>query len=492
MKRVELEYSRIILCVLLILSFGACASLTTTISKPTPDIRRSTTTQKVVGAQFEAKRQPTEKDPLLEVAVSQQVADEDRFQRRYMLKRTLKPGPRLLLWAGGAAAVYLGYQQYQEGLVVLGETMMGAGAAVPLGTEILVGSQPGSERWEWETTTSPPRPVPVVNIPLEISISDETRRQRTDAFGVLRLDISEYADDVPPGQPMNIDIVSVDNTTDSASFTIPEEIINIHRTIDVEKNIPIGRDRRNDAVALIIANRNYQSNDVPKVKFAHRDGEIMRQYLLNTLGYREGNILIYKDATLGNIRTAVAALRNISRTTSDIFVYYVGHGAPDPEGKRGYFVPTDCDPNFVKEGGIPLDEFYQELSAIDARNITVVVDACFSGTSHEGMIIRNISPIYLEVGTEARLGDNAVAFTSASGDEVSSWYPDKNHSLYSYYFFKGLQGGADANRDKILTVGELKEYLEENVPYMSRRLNNRRQTPSVTPGREGLVIVRYR
>ncbi|GAH94505.1 unnamed protein product, partial [marine sediment metagenome] len=62
------------------------------------------------------------------------------------------------------------------------------------------------------------------------------------------------------------------------------------------------------------------------------------------------------------------------------------------------------------------------------------------------MIIRNISPIYLEVGIEARLGDNAVAFTSASGDEVSSWYPDKNHSLYSYYFFKGLQGEADANR----------------------------------------------
>jgi len=201
---------------------------------------------------------------------------------------------------------------------------------------------------------------------------------------------------------------------------------------------------------------------------------------------------MYKDATLGNMRTALGALRNISRTTSDIFVYYVGHGAPDPEEKRGYFVPTDCDPNFVKEGGMPLEDFYQELSTIDAQSITVVVDACFSGTSHEGMIIRNISPIYLEVGTEARLGDNAVAFTSASGDEVSSWYPDKNHSLYSYYFFKGLQGDADTNRDQKLTVGELKEYLEENVPYMARRLNNRRQTPTVTPGREGRVIVKYR
>ncbi|MCH7520890.1 MAG: caspase family protein, partial [Candidatus Marinimicrobia bacterium] len=263
-------------------------------------------------------------------------------------------------------------------------------------------------------------------------------------------------------------------------------------SIDIERDIPQGRDRRTDAVALIIANRHYQDPDIPAVTFAHRDGEFMRQYLIKTLGYREGNIFVYRDATQSNFRTALRKLGNAAKAKADVFVYYTGHGAPDPEEKRGYFVPVDCDPNYVQLGGVGLDEFYDTLRDIPARTMTVVIDACFSGASDQGMIIRNISPIMLVVESEARLGDRAVAFTSSASQEVSSWYPEKKHSLYTYYFLKGLQGAADQNQDETLTAGELQNYLEDNVPYMARRLNNRQQTPEVTPGREDRVLVRYK
>ena len=263
-------------------------------------------------------------------------------------------------------------------------------------------------------------------------------------------------------------------------------------SIDIERDIPQGRDQRTDAVALIIANRHYQDPDIPAVTFAHRDGEFMRQYLIKTLGYREGNIFVYRDATQSNFRTALRKLGNAAKAKADVFVYYTGHGAPDPEEKRGYFVPVDCDPNYVQLGGVALDEFYDTLRDIPARTMTVVIDACFSGASDQGMIIRNISPIMLVVEGEARLGDRAVAFTSSARQEVSSWYPEKKHSLYTYYFLKGLQGAADQNQDKTLTAGELQNYLEDNVPYMARRLNNRQQTPEVTPGREDRVLVRYK
>jgi len=81
--------------------------------------------------------------------------------------------------------------------------------------------------------------------------------------------------------------------------------------------------------------------------------------------------------------------------------------------------------------------------------------------------------------------------TSASGEQISSWHPEQKHSLYTYYFLKGLQGAADTNGDRSLTVGELQAYLEEQVPYMARRLHNRTQTPMVTPGSEERVLVRY-
>ena len=263
-------------------------------------------------------------------------------------------------------------------------------------------------------------------------------------------------------------------------------------SIDIELNIPEGVEIKKDAVALIIGNRDYDNPDIPDVNFAHRDAQFMKQYLIKLLGYREGNIIFLKDATNSQFRTAVQKLKNSAKDTSDVFVYYVGHGAPDPEEKRGFFVPVDCDPNYVKVGGVSLEEFYQEINSISAKNITVVIDACFSGSSDQGMIIKNISPVMLEVKSEYIVGDNLAEFTSASGEEVSSWYLDKKHSLYTYYFLKGLQGEADKNKDKILTIGELQAYLMEFVPYEARRLNNRQQTPGITPNRENRVIVQYK
>ncbi len=263
-------------------------------------------------------------------------------------------------------------------------------------------------------------------------------------------------------------------------------------SVDIERDIPQGRDRRKDAVALVIANRRYRNPDVPDVDFAHRDGEFIRQYLVRTLGYREGNILLYQDATLSNFRTALKKLSNTARKGSDVFVYYTGHGAPDPGEKAGYFVPVDCDPNYVKVGGLALDDFYDELGRIKAGSVTVVIDACFSGASQAGMLIKEASPIYISREDPAAGLKDGVVLTSASGDQISSWHPEQKHSLYTYYFLKGLQGAADANGDRSLTVGELQAYLEEQVPYMARRLHNREQTPMVTPGREKRVLVRYK
>ncbi len=262
-------------------------------------------------------------------------------------------------------------------------------------------------------------------------------------------------------------------------------------SIDIERDIPAGRDERKDAVALVIANRRYRNPDVPDVDFAHRDGEFVKQYLVRTLGYREGNIFLYQDATLSNFRTALKKLQNAARKGSDVFVYYTGHGAPDPEEKAGYFVPVDCDPNYVKVGGLALEEFYRELGGIEAGNVTVVIDACFSGASEAGMLIQEASPVFISVEDPAAALKDGVVLTSSSGDQISSWHTEQKHSLYTYYFLKGLQGAADANGDKSLTVGELQAYLTEQVPYMARRLHNRTQTPMVTPGNEGRVLVRY-
>jgi len=267
--------------------------------------------------------------------------------------------------------------------------------------------------------------------------------------------------------------------------------------IDIESNIPTTRKINKHAIAVIIGNRNYLNPDVPTVDFAIRDATLMKEYLMTAFGYQEGNIIYLEDATQGTFFSTFGTdsrngkLHNyIKKNKSDVFVYYSGHGAPDPETKDGYFVPVDCDPSLVALNGYSLDLFYSQIRKLKAKSLTVVIDACFSGSSDTGMLLKNISPVFIEVNQKALTGNNATIFTSADGEQVSSWYPDKKHSLFTYFYLRGIQGEADTNGDKVLTVGELQNYLEDNVSYMARRLNNREQTPQLT-GDQTKVLYRY-
>jgi hypothetical protein len=261
-------------------------------------------------------------------------------------------------------------------------------------------------------------------------------------------------------------------------------------TIDVEKNIPKGSAINKDAVAIVIGNRDY-SGDVPKVDFALRDAEYMKEYLIKTLGYRKGNIIHIENATLSQIKTAVKKLSNIAKKNqSDVFVYYSGHGAPDVKTKKSYLVPVDCNPNYIQTGGYALADLYSTLNEIEAKSTTVVIDACFSGSSAAGMLISNVSPIYIEVDDEALRTDNYAVYTSATGQQISAWYPDKKHSLFTYYFLKALQGDGDSNNDNKLTRGEIQTYLTDNVEYRARTFN-REQSPQMLTTDKNQVVVRY-
>ena len=74
---------------------------------------------------------------------------------------------------------------------------------------------------------------------------------------------------------------------------------------------------------------------------------------------------------------------------------------------------------------------------------------------------------------------NGILFSAATGDQVSHWYPEKKHGLFTYFFLKGLKGDADDNYDREISIKELAKYIKENVTYMARRLGGRDQTPQV-------------
>ncbi len=261
--------------------------------------------------------------------------------------------------------------------------------------------------------------------------------------------------------------------------------------IDIASNIPKATEELPDAVAVVIGNRSYQAG-VPQVAFALNDAVLMRRYLEEALGYRPGNILHIEDATLTNMRVLFGDANNprgrlrdlVKPGLSDVFVYYSGHGAPDPNAAQAYLMPIDADPMRLALTGYSLEVLYENLSKLEARSITVVLDACFSGATGGGdMLIAAASPIGIRVNDpSALLGEQAVVIAAANNQQVASWYPEMRHGLFTYFFLKGLQGAADLSGNGHITAAEMAEYLRndtEGVPYMARRLYSREQQPQV-------------
>ena len=267
--------------------------------------------------------------------------------------------------------------------------------------------------------------------------------------------------------------------------------------VDVDKNIPKFPVQNSDAIAVVIGNHNYSNPDVPDVEFAINDAKTVKKYLINVLGFREGNIILKENATksdldrfFGTKSEPNAQLSDYVKShKSDIFVYYSGHGAPDIKGKKGYLMPVDADPNYIRINGYSLDLLYKNLNKLPAKSVTVVLDACFSGGSQQGMIIKNASPMYIDIKAPL-IGENLNLITSSEGDQISSWYPEAKHSLFTYYVLRALRGEADSNKNRKVTLSELKKYLTEQVTYMARRKYGREQTPIVR-GDLGSVICSY-
>lgn len=273
-------------------------------------------------------------------------------------------------------------------------------------------------------------------------------------------------------------------------------------SVDIETNIPATSMDRPNAIAVVMGIQNYAAEGAPDVECARRDARYVREYLTQTLGFREENILPRSPdgrMTFAEMRTLIQEKlpSYVKEGTSEVFVYYSGHGAPSTgKEKRAYLVPSDTAPNFVSDANAyRLSQFYEDLAALNAESVTVALDACFTGQAGSGeMMLRQASPLALSVENPLLGIENATGFLASGPEQVANWYPSKKHGMFTYFFLKGLKGEADLNDNRKVAVREMKRYLtdeDRGVPYWSGRVHQRTQTPQVVSQDPGGVLVRY-
>jgi hypothetical protein len=246
---------------------------------------------------------------------------------------------------------------------------------------------------------------------------------------------------------------------------------------------------RDHDFALVVGVEKY--SNLPDAKFAERDAEAVKRHFL-ALGIPERNIvsLTGMRATRGALQGYLAEWlpRNTS-PDSNVFFYYSGHGAPDPQDGQAYLVPWDGDAKFLQSTAVPLKQLYAELGKLDVNSVVVALDSCFSGAGGRSVLAEGARPLVSKVDEDTDAQGKLTVLSAASSDEITGTLDKQGHGLFTYYFLKGL-GGKARDGSGAVTAKSLYDYLSPKVRDEAHR-QNREQTPKLMGAQVDQVLANF-
>ena len=127
-----------------------------------------------------------------------------------------------------------------------------------------------------------------------------------------------------------------------------------------------------------------------------------------------------------------------AKTEDVVIFYFSGHGFP---GGLFFF-----------DTHVYYEDIFNLLKKSKARNKVIFADACYSGKMRKE-----------DSKKDQSLSDTNVMFFLSSRSQERSSETIFNNSLFTLYLERALRGGADYNRDRIITARELFDFVHQGV-----------------------------
>lgn len=231
--------------------------------------------------------------------------------------------------------------------------------------------------------------------------------------------------------------------------------------------------KRPNAHAIVIGIQNYRQL-LPQAEFADADARLVARYLTGALGFEDANVAVLTNeaATKSDFEKYLDGwLPNRVREGDEVFLYFSGHGAPNPASGDAYLVPYDGDPTYLDQTAYPLKKLYSRLGSLPTKSITVVMDSCFSGAGGRSVLANGARPL---VNLKAEgLADGVRVLAASKNEQISHGYQDQGHGLFTYFLLKEIK----ARAGKAWGWREVFDAAAPEVANVARREYNADQTP---------------
>jgi formylglycine-generating enzyme required for sulfatase activity len=253
-------------------------------------------------------------------------------------------------------------------------------------------------------------------------------------------------------------------------------------------NPPTGPGSGKKDAALIIGVEEYSF--VEKVIGARRNADDWQAYLTATLRVPPGKVILLRDrnATAERIRKSATSIASEVAPGGTLWVIFIGHGAPSPDGKDGLLVGADAQAMIESfyARSLPIRELVGLLTKGKQARTVVIVDACFSGRASSGRtLVTGLQPLVVMRMAPFGHDQRIILMSAARSDQFAGALPraEDPRPAFSYLVLGALRGWAADEKGRV-RAGSVVDFARRAL----RLARDRTQTPELVTGSPAAIL----
>ena len=253
------------------------------------------------------------------------------------------------------------------------------------------------------------------------------------------------------------------------------------------------RDKRhpNQAFAVVVGISEYSNigqGGLDNLIYADNDARVFAN-ALKKQGWSADHIklLTNKQATQRNITIALESWLTKAGPKDLVVLFWSGHGFPDPEDpEKVYFACYDTDIR-IPATGYRMDQVHRILRERRCRNVVVMADTCHAGKlitrgDEKGVSIR---PFVEKIKRKNNIPKGWIFMVGADVDRKAIEHSSWSHGAFTHCLLEALSGKADGYEsvgllDGIVTMGELRSYMNSVMPEKTQQILGVAKRPIIT------------
>jgi hypothetical protein len=208
-----------------------------------------------------------------------------------------------------------------------------------------------------------------------------------------------------------------------------------------------------ERIAIVVGVNQGLPSERP-LKYASRDAQELATLLRRSGTFDKDRVYLLTDATLEKVKGVMdevaGRIKEIKKSNNQTLVvfYFSGHGGAEALHIKGKAFPrTDIVSWFNRIGG-------------DIR--IMILDACESGDflRRKGAIVLDEDPITISDSLRSK---GSIILSASSRGEMAQESEEYKGAVFTHHLLNGLQGVADYNGDKVITLMEAFDYARAST-----------------------------